>query len=574
LYNTNNTGVATISQNTWYHYAISRTGGNIYAFVNGALENVTANSYNATNTGFYIGCQNGTGQFFTGYISNMRVILGTGLYTANFAPPTAPLTPIANTSLLTNQYAELEDTSPNYFNLTNTGTTLPSPQNPFGNYSIFLNGTSQYLSIASNATLALGSGNFTVEMWVYINYANAAALPSTAAGIYDQRNGTNGAGVVQPCLELNSTGYVWYVTATSTIASGTTSIGYQRWQHIAVVRNSGTTNMYLDGVQVGSSYTDTNNYPAGSIFLGKINDGVTAGYLNGYISNVRTVIGTAVYTGAFTPPTATLATTQSTGTNIAAITGTATRLLTCYASVIFDGSYNANTITNNGTTPTVIANIFTGTSTNAMSNASISLNGTSQYLTAPQNTVFAFGTGNFTIETWVFPNGSNYNLGIFHLATASYLPSNATGLAVAFLGTNTFNVYSDTGGGTNVTATYSTNTWIHIALVKNNNVLTLYVNGIGYVVKASDTNNYTATYLAIGGYYGTSNLMTGYISNFRVVKGVAVYTGAFTPSVVPLTAITGTSLLTCQYNTLYDASANRFTITRTGNPDMAYVAPF
>jgi len=221
-----------------------------------------------------------------------------------------------------------------------SGTSTSFLNDTLNTYKASFNGTNQNLSIASNANLALGTGDFTIEMWVYLNYANAAALPN-AGGIYDQRNGTNGVSVIQPCLELFSAGYVWYIGAVNRIASGTTTIGYQRWQHVAVSRVSGTTRMFLDGIQVGSSYTDANNYPAGSITIGRINDGVSTVFLNAFISNLRVAkgTGTGLYSANFLP----------TRTPLTAITNTV--LLTCNDSTIIDGS------TGNGGVPFTITNV-------------------------------------------------------------------------------------------------------------------------------------------------------------------------------------------------------------------------
>jgi hypothetical protein len=59
-----------------------------------------------------------------------------------------------------------------------------------------------------------------------------------------------------------------------------------------------------------------------------------------------------------------------------------------------------------------------------------------------------------------------------------------------------------------------------------------------------------------------------------VVKGTAVYTSNFTPSITPLTAISGTSLLTCQSPTFVDNSTNNFTITAVGNSRPTQQNPF
>ena len=102
------------------------------------------------------------------------------------------------------------------------------------------------------------------------------------------------------------------------------------------------------------------------------------------------------------------------------------------------------------------------------------------------------------------------------------------------------------GGGSPVystTATGSTiNEWEHIALVRSGSTVTFYKNGIAGATKTS-SHDVTENIIAIGGYYSTSYLFKGYMSDFRLVKGTAVYTSNFTPPTAPLTAITNTKLL-------------------------------
>jgi len=211
--------------------------------------------------------------------------------------------------------------------------------------SYSFNGTNQYLSLASNAAFAFGTGDFTVELWYYLT---VGSLPNTA--IIDLRNGTNGGSVIQPLLEFQPTGSLglnWYVGAGNRISSGLAAVKYNTWQHAAVCRSGGVTKMFIDGVQVGSTYTDANNYPAGSLTIGRSNDGASNRWFPGYISNLRIVKGTAAYTAAFTVPTTPLSATQNAGTNINAITGTQTSLL-LGGIFLTDSSPVPLTITNNG----------------------------------------------------------------------------------------------------------------------------------------------------------------------------------------------------------------------------------
>jgi hypothetical protein len=86
--------------------------------------------------------------------------------------------------------------------------------------------------------------------------------------------------------------------------------------------------------------------------------------------------------------------------------------------------------------------------------------------------------------------------------------------------------------------------------------------------------NSTAS-LGIGG--DPTNLgytFTGYISNFRMVKGSALYTTTFTTPASPLTNIANTSLLTLQSNRFIDNSTNAFTITRNGDVSIQAWSPF
>jgi hypothetical protein len=61
--------------------------------------------------------------------------------------------------------------------------------------------------------------------------------------------------------------------------------------------------LFLDGVQTGSTYTDTNNYIDSPVRVGGANDGSSVASTNGYIDDFRITKGVARYTANFTPPT-------------------------------------------------------------------------------------------------------------------------------------------------------------------------------------------------------------------------------------------------------------------------------
>ena len=130
---------STYAINNWYHLAVSKdSSNNIKCFING-IEDTTMRQTNVTGTiatgnslRVNAANDNNGGQGSEGYISNVRWIKGTALYTASFTVPTAPLTAITNTQLLTCQSATIIDNSTNNFTITNNnGATVSSTVTPF-----------------------------------------------------------------------------------------------------------------------------------------------------------------------------------------------------------------------------------------------------------------------------------------------------------------------------------------------------------------------------------------------------------------------------------------------------------
>ena len=203
--------------------------------------------------------------------------------------------------------------------------------------------------------------------------------------------------------------------------------------------------------------------------------------------------------------------------------------------------------------------------------------GSSQYLSIPASSVFQM-TADFTIECWAYATsfaGTPTLMDQYVAGTTGagnwQICVNTSGVVQLYYNGNTF-VNS---------STIYLNTWYHFALVRIGSSLVLYINGVAATtVSYSGTLGRSDTTFWIGSQHltGPINYWNGYVSNFRVVKGVGVYTGAFTPPQTPLaivqsatnpsiTAITGTqtSLLTCNGPTIIDGSTNAFTITNNGS---------
>jgi len=563
--------------NTWYHLAYVYTGSTATIYANGTSIGTAATAAWQTTgqAGFYVGRRWDTfaSVYYSGYISNFRFVNGTAVYTAAFSPPMSPLTAIANTVVLLNTASSgtlTTDSSSNNYTVTNNGTATYSSLSPFtpgpnlnGAGSVLFNGTSQYLSVASNAAFALGTGNFTIECWFY-----SSSIGSTQ-GIYDTRTPTDTANAGYDLFLITSK--LSFGTAGTTYITGVTTLSSNTWYHVAVTRSSTTViQMFLNGVQEGSTYTAsvtqnfTNNTPR---------IGLSAnGYFNGYITNLRVIKGTALYTSTFNVPTKPLTT----------IGGTSLLMNTSAGGRIFDVSSNGFAITNNATatysnTVTPLPGVPSLRQTNAgtllassefdevsLPAGAIAFNGTSQYLSMASNAALNFSTGDFTVEAWVYPTSLSTDFFIIS-------SSGSGGFFVGYSSTTTLGW----GWGRNAVAwdyrvagSATVGQWQHVAVTRSGTSMRLFVNGVqvGTTQTIATAYDLSTTSTTIGS-QGTTYYLSGYISNLRVVKGVAVYTVPFTPPQTVLPSVTNTSLLLNVINStdfITDSSPNNFTVTNTG----------
>lgn len=544
-----------VALNTWTHFAYVYDGASTAKlYLNGTLDVTHSVSIGATNSAdVWIGSlldDTSTYDNFGGYLSNIRIVKGTQVYTSNFTPSTSPLTAITDTQLLTCQSNRLIDSSTNAFTVTKNGDTAVSGAHPFtpntsySNYgSTYFDGDGDYLMIPGNQ--AMGTNSFTIECWVYIS-----ASASSWRQIFSTRASSSTASTTAGSLAISNSGYLSWFTNT-TIATSSAAFPIGAWTHVALVRNGTALAIYQNGVSVATA-TNSDDLTVATMSVGAHYDGTEP--FTGHISDLRVVKGTALYTSTFTPPT----------TLLTAVANT--QLLTC--------QYN-NGATNNGfvdksafnNTINRAGSVSQGTfSPYSVTGWSYYFDGTGDYISS---TVPAIGTGNFTFECWVYRTAQINNDSIINIGGASelYIQLYQSSIVRAFIGGQQVTLDDPSPPNDYL------NRWFHIAVTRTSGTVRLFVDG---VLKASGNynTNLTATTAYIGSMDSTDGYWQGYLSNLRLIVGTSLYTSTFTPSTTPLAAVANTKLLTCQSNRIIDNSPNQYTLTKGGDVSVRAFSPF
>jgi hypothetical protein len=289
----------------WNHYAVTRSGSTLRLFVGGAV--VASTTYSTSLTSTLLVRVGGTANHYFGYLSDLRVIKGTAVYTTTYTLPTAPLTAITNTSLLTNftNAGILDNAMMN--DLETVGNAqISTSVKKYGTGSMYFDGTGDRLTAPASPNIAFGTGDFTVEFWLNSNNVSSAnqlgviQTSDTAGGLkpgfttgISINQGTNASGGAL-------SGGITAVVAGTFLGSSSAVITTGTWYHIALVRSSGTSTIYVNGTSVGSA-TTTGNCSGQNICVGGYYD--TTYLYSGYIDDLRITKGVARYTTTFTPPT-------------------------------------------------------------------------------------------------------------------------------------------------------------------------------------------------------------------------------------------------------------------------------
>jgi hypothetical protein len=161
-----------------------------------------------------------------------------------------------------------------------------SPQGGSG----YFDGTENYIKVSGGTSLDFGTGDFAVECWVYPQSSSSQVV----FGQIDDGNGRDGV-----ALGIYSATNLWWLFGNGSAwvfqRTPSYSIELNAWTHLAVTRSGSTAYLFANGVQV-DTVSDSTSLSQDALDLTYVGGVPQPGYdLNGYLSNVRAVKGTAVH---------------------------------------------------------------------------------------------------------------------------------------------------------------------------------------------------------------------------------------------------------------------------------------
>ena len=442
-------------------------------------------------------------------------------------------TTLLATATGTSDNNNITDSSSNSHSITVNGDAYAGTFSPYrsGGYSTFfgrtrLNNPSGDPTEAISATLGsqIGTGDFSFSYWVYVED------PST--GPHPKRH-----------FDLGGSGIKFYQHSNTTmrlqIGGGTVldyatlgSLSIKSWHYVSVTRSSGTVAVHFDGILAGSTTNSTNitqtNFRLGAGTTNDITFGLI-GYVRDFmIKNVAVYSITENYTVPDNP----------------AEPDSNTLILLCSLPYHTDASSNNLTLdlypVHNSTAMTVAPEIHTFspydyTEYSATDHGgSVYSDGTGDYLEFPIN---AIGTGDFTVECWAYLTSFNdlYD-GLFSGATIGGARGPVVSRDLWWLGSN-----SGAVGFSNTQNKLELNRWQHVAISREGSSARAFYNGVLLDTQTTTMDLNQTTMGLFERYTGGSNLSQGYIADFRLTNGSAIYTSDFTPPTAPLSS-SGTTL--------------------------------
>jgi hypothetical protein len=540
----------TVTLNARHHYALSVSNGvaNIYKDginVAGPVT-ITLPTSSSSNT-LIIGYDtvNTVAGQYTGYIDDFRITKGIARYTSNFTVPTQSYTDYRdadyywdNTVLLMHMEGANSSTSftdeKGHTVSPGTQAVISTAKYAFGTSSAYFNGNvASRLTSPSSADWSFGTSDFTIETFFSVTVIPGANTTYRLINCGSSADGANNMWITfiawnssdQPFMGIqqwNGSTYVGNYTGAINISVGT-------WNHVAFVRSGTTISIYLNGSQIASGTSALNasvNGGSAGLIIGArydTNNTTIIEPMNGYIDEARITKGVARYSGNYSVPAKAFPDfskqDQYWNNTVLVMHGDGTN-----GATVFTDEKGGN-ITSYGT-------VVTSTTVYKFGTSSIYFPGASSRLSTDISPNYSFGSGNFTVEFW-YTSVSKVSSYPLIIGNSKAWGSNAWGINDrhdAYPTKFTVFIYNALNGPLIVSnTTVTNNTTYHLALVRNGNTISLYVNGTldssATISVSLDSNSSDA--IVIGNGYDGTQPVNSYVDDLRLTKGIARYTSNF-----------------------------------------------
>jgi hypothetical protein len=339
----------------------------------------------------------------------------------------------------------------------------------FAGYSGVFNGTSSYITFPDHADWDFGSGDFTIDFWVrFVSITDEQTFCGQKEDATNRWRIYKSSHANNDKLEFEFLdGDDWkclYETG------AWTDCAINTWYHIVFGRYGQKAIVFVDGVEISSSNTAFSTNDVGDMAaVLTIGEG-ESDYLNGWLDELRISKGIARWTAAFTKPAYP------------------------YGQVI------------------------TSTTSPKFGTASGYFGGSGEYLSLADSADWDFDA-DFTIDCWAKFNST----GSMDIAGNGY----DTGWLLAYDTAGLLKFFAANSERSSHTFTPVVGTWYHLAVVRSDDDITMYVNGVSIGTDIYATAITSANALYIGYDITSQTIFDGYIDELRISKGIARWTAGF-----------------------------------------------
>jgi len=297
-----------------------------------------------------------------------------------------------------------------------------------------------------------------------------------------------------------------------------TNLNDGAWHHIAIVRASTTTTVYIDGTNAGSETSSTPYRTSGFYLIYGSRDTNNADQWVGCLSDLEVIKGRALWTANFTPSTS----------KRDYCHGDAVLALTPAPSALVG---DQRTAAAKDLSPLKLSGYITVVAASSAIDTP-----------SPVRSV-SFGTSDFTIDLWQrwcnnYSPSSETDLFNYcnSVSWGVNYPNGSIRIYVNTAASYCFSVYDGTTRYTQTDGGYvSAKNWHHIALVRSGTTIRLFVNGtqtVSQTVAANYAIRDTGQYCYVSRNHAIAPLPTNppsYLENIRLFVGRALWTSTFVP---------------------------------------------